>query len=402
MKTPVNLKHKLMITGFFIVAALSLYAAKKVVDNETGLEEREPGLKIIEVTASKDEAKSKKIRIGLILDTSNSMDGLIEQAKSQLWTIVNKLAEATCDTIKPDIQIALYEYGNDGLQAKEGYIRLVAPLTDDLDKISEELFKLHTNGGQEYCGQVIQTATRQLEWSGNESDLQIIFIAGNEPFDQGSVNYKEACTEAKKKNIIVNTIFCGDFAEGMNTNWKNGADLAAGNYMSIDQNSKTVFIPSPFDDKITELNTKLNSTYIEYGREGKMKKESQLMQDRNAATYSKSNEVNRAVSKSSHVYKNKSWDMVYASDEKEFDVTKVAKDQLPDTMKTMTNEQKVKYVETKKGEREKIKSEISTLNKQRETYIITEKKKTATNESTLDKSMIEAIKKQAAQKNLKF
>ena len=94
--------------------------------------------------------------------------------------------------------------------------------------------------------------------------------------------------------------------------------------------------------------------------------------------------------------------MVDAADDKAFDVTKVTKDQLPDTMKTMTNEQKVKYIETKKGEREKIKTEISNLNKQRETYIIEEKKKTANAGNTLDKSMIDAIKKQAAQKNLKF
>ena len=32
------------------------------------------------------------VKIALLLDTSNSMDGLIDQAKSQLWDIVNKFA----------------------------------------------------------------------------------------------------------------------------------------------------------------------------------------------------------------------------------------------------------------------------------------------------------------------
>ena len=38
--------------------------------------------------------KKAKIQIALLLDTSNSMDGLIDQAKSQLWKIVNELARS--------------------------------------------------------------------------------------------------------------------------------------------------------------------------------------------------------------------------------------------------------------------------------------------------------------------
>ncbi len=40
---------------------------------------------------------SNTIKIALLLDTSGSMSGLIEQAKSQLWTIVNELAFAKKD-----------------------------------------------------------------------------------------------------------------------------------------------------------------------------------------------------------------------------------------------------------------------------------------------------------------
>ena len=54
-------------------------------------------------------APKKKIKIALLLDTSNSMDGLISQAKTQLWRIVNELALAKCDNEKPDLEIALYE-----------------------------------------------------------------------------------------------------------------------------------------------------------------------------------------------------------------------------------------------------------------------------------------------------
>ena len=57
-------------------------------------------------------AKDQTIMIALLLDTSNSMDGLIDQAKSQLWKIVNEVAAAkSVDGKQPNIKIALYEYG---------------------------------------------------------------------------------------------------------------------------------------------------------------------------------------------------------------------------------------------------------------------------------------------------
>ena len=96
------------------------------------------------ITVSKDN----KIQVALLLDTSNSMDGLIDQAKSRLWNIVNTLTTLKYNGQAPQVEIALYEYGNDGLK-DENYIRQITPLTQDLDLVSEKLFALRTNGGSE-------------------------------------------------------------------------------------------------------------------------------------------------------------------------------------------------------------------------------------------------------------
>ena len=69
------------------------------------------------------ETKTPKVQMALLLDTSNSMDGMIDQAKSQLWKMVNELSNATKNGESPDIEIALYEYGNDNLSATDHYIR---------------------------------------------------------------------------------------------------------------------------------------------------------------------------------------------------------------------------------------------------------------------------------------
>ena len=100
------------------------------------------------------------VQLALLLDTSNSMDGLIDQAKSQLWRIVNDLAGSRCRGHAPRIEVALYEYGNSGLSAGEKYLRQVLPFTRDLDRVSEMLFGLRTNGGEEYCGAVIKDPSK--------------------------------------------------------------------------------------------------------------------------------------------------------------------------------------------------------------------------------------------------
>ena len=173
------------------------------------------------------ESKRPLVQIALLLDTSNSMDGLIEQAKSQLWKISNEFIKARQEGVAPEVQIALYEYGKSSLARESGWIRQILPLTTDLDKVSEELFALRTNGGDEFCGWVIKRAVDDLEWSPASDVYKVIFIAGNEPFTQGPVNYAGSCKAAITKGIIVNTIHCGDEATGVNTKWKDGANVAA-------------------------------------------------------------------------------------------------------------------------------------------------------------------------------
>ncbi len=347
-------------------------------------------------------AKDQTIMIALLLDTSNSMDGLIDQAKSQLWKIVNEVAAAKSgDGKQPNIKIALYEYGNDRLSSNEGYIRRVSALTEDLDVMSEKLFSLSTSGGDEFCGQVIKTALNQLAWSASNADLKMIFIAGNEPFTMGSVPYELACGEAKEKGVVVNTIYCGDFNDGIALSWKRGAALTGGAFMSIEQNSKTVYVQTPYDDQIASLNDELNATYVYYGASGESRKEQQIVQDKNAASYGLANIAERSFCKSSHAYKNSSWDLVDAAKDNEKVITETRSDDLPTEMRTMSIEQRKLYIRRKSEERTKIQAGIQSLNKKRQEYIYKNTPQ-STKDKMLDASMMKAIKDQGRTKNLKW
>jgi len=345
--------------------------------------------------------ESNLVQLAILLDTSNSMDGLIDQAKTQLWKIVNEMARSKRDGEIINLQVALYEYGNDGLSPDEGYIRLITPLTNDLDKISEELFKLKTNGGSEFCGTVISEAIKDLKWTKDMNNYKVMFIAGNEPFTQGSVDYKIACKDAISKGIIINTIYCGSYDEGLQTNWKDGADLADGSYINIDQNQEIVHIDTPFDDELVKLGQKINETYIAYGYDGDELKQRQKEQDDNASNLAPSVMVERSVTKGSGQYKNESWDLVDAKANGSVDIEEIPKDQLPKEMQSMTLEEQKKYIDKKAKEREHIQDEINQLDKQRRDYI-TQKISENPESKTLDAAMLKIIRDQASNKNYKF
>jgi len=379
----VNTKHT-----FFALTLVLVISACKAETNKDKT--------IVAATNVVHTSKKHAIKVALLLDTSNSMDGLIDQAKAQLWELVNELSQARCQQERPILQIALYEYGNDELSEGKGFVRKITSFTDDLDTISKELFSLTTNGGSEYCGTVIKASLDELDWGKDADDLKMIFIAGNEPFTQGDIHYKDAAAAAKEKGVVVNTIFCGNFQHGVASSWQDGALITYGDYIAIDHNQHTVHIASPYDDLILQLNIQLNQTYIPYGSYGREKISLQAEQDANAALYSTANAVSRTVSKGSHLYKNDSWDLVDAEKEKDFNYENLKQEDLPDNLQGKTTAQLKNYIQKQRSERNRIQNEIAALNKKRRDYIA---KNRGSQKNELENAMLEALKKQAKRKN---
>ncbi|MBN8417401.1 MAG: VWA domain-containing protein [Verrucomicrobia bacterium] len=345
-------------------------------------------------------ADTPLVQIAVLLDTSSSMSGLIEQAKTQLWKLVNEFITAKQDGKTPVVQVALYEYGKSSLRAEENWIRQIQPLTRDLDKVSEDLFALTTDGGDEYCGAVIERATKDLAWDANPKVYKAVFIAGNEPFTQGPVDSKKSCQNAIAKGIIVNTIHCGSESQGIAEHWNQGALLADGKYLVIDQNQAIVHIEAPQDKEIVKLNEELNKTYISYGKEAPMAKARQVAQDGNAAAKAESGaQVQRIVSKASANYSNTGWDLVDASKQKDFDISKVKEADLPEEMKKMSVEERKAYLEKKTAERAEIQKQVLALNKERDAYVATQRKESAKTD-TLDTAMTKALRSQAEKKGI--
>lgn len=374
----------------------SMVAVDKMGAEENNSENRVP-------QTTDDKKSGPKIQVAILLDVSNSMDGLIEQAKAQLWNMVSVMGKATCNDMAPNIEIALYEYGRPTNDQTAGYVKRINGFTSDLDQLSQNLFKLTTNGGAEYCGHVMYTSLHELLWDTAHSSYKVIFIAGNEDFRQGNITFTQACNEAMKKGVIINTIYCGDKAQGIREHWNLGAECGLGSYTNINQNAALDDIATPYDSTLFLLNDRLNGTYIAYGYAGAYHYEKQASVDKMNYGLNKSAAAKRvAVKGKKELYNNSGWDLVDASKADATLVEKVDMKTLPSDLQSKSREELKVIVNTKTVERNNIQKEIATVSAKREAYISAEKARKAgnSNQPTLETEVERIIKVQAKRYNM--
>lgn len=346
--------------------------------------------------AAKPADTGKHIDLVLCLDTSNSMDGLITSAKAKLWDIVNNLATAKPT---PQLRVALYSYGNNGYNAQAGWVRKEADLTTDLDLISQRLFALTTNGGEEYVARVSRDALDQQPWCDARDGLKILFVCGNESAEQDpAVTLRDVADKARKLGVIVNTIHCGNAQEA---GWREFAQMAGGKFMNIDQ-SGTINIETPHDKDLAALGAKLNATYVTFGQKGKDKQMNQLAQDANAAKVSGAVAAARAQTKATPNYRTDDWDLVdRLKRDPKFDVKKVPVAELCEELKKMKPEEREAHVKKKLAEREALQKQIAEVNAKREKYVREQLKKNASRgDRAFDEAVRGVLRDQAATKNI--
>ena len=351
------------------------------------------------------ETAGKNIDVAICIDTSNSMDGLIDSAKLKLWTIVNDLAKIQP---VPTLRVALYQYGNDDLDPKTGWVRKELELTQDLDEVYKKLNALKTHGGSEFVARVCRDALNDLKWSDDKDALRLIFVCGNEPADQDKdVTLQSVAEIAKKKGVFVNTIYCGPANHVETSLWKQCAAMAGGQYSNIDQDraKNEVAIATPQDEELLKLNQKLNSTYVCYGgKESKDMQRNQAVQDANAAKAAPSAAIDRLGTKNSALYRCDTWDLVdKMKNDPKFDIKSVKEEELCEELKKLKPEEREGYIKKKAAEREAVRKQIDELNAKRTAYIQEELKKRpkTAGDKAFDEALRGTIREQAAQKGIK-
>jgi hypothetical protein len=320
-----------------------------------------------------------KIQAAILLDVSGSMQGLIEQAKAQLWNMMNVMGRVHSPQGTPQIEVALYEYGRRTNPQEDGFSRRMSPFTTDLDSLSRLLFGLTIDGSDEHCAHTIYQALDGLNWDTSARSYKVIFIAGNEDFMQGRIPYEQACAEARKKGVIVNTIYCGPRNRGIDERWDLRNQCGNGSYTYINHNLKTEDAPTPYDSVLLALNDTLNATYIPYGRRGSRAYAQQTEVDKLNFGMSRKVAARRVLVKSqSKLYQNDDWDLVDAVQKDSTLLTRVERSTLPEPLRGATTAQLRGVVQSKKAQRALVRQAISNVQQKREAFLEADLQKAGT------------------------
>ena len=321
------------------------------------------------------EYQPQKIQIALLLDTSGSMERMLELAEGNFWFLVDELMSQYDGYYIPEIEIALYEYGSPGIGRRAKYMRQVVPLTYELDWISDELHHLsqYQYGrfeGQEYCGEVVLKATNELNWSNHPDDLKMIFIIGNESFAQGMVDYESAIRFATNQDIIVNTIFAGSYEEGIRKKWLDAASLGWGEYSNLGyEESYLSYYQTDYDLDICLLNEQINGTYIPYGSSGFDYWDRSQSLDYYAGDFGESYLCVRTIVKTRPWYRQSRWDLIDAIDGGVIRLQDIPDSDLPAYMRGLSLQRRVELIEKKRREREEFRKRILELSQNRRSEI---------------------------------
>lgn len=347
---------------------------------------------VVESPSTVAEMPAGDVQIALLLDTSSSMDGLIEQARTQLWEIVAELQTDSKDQDRT-VTVALYQYGNNRLPESDGFIEKLADLTPELDAVSIKLHSLSTSGGKEYAPEAIEHAVRELAWSDDDKVEKVIVIAGNEGFSQGSVSAESAMTAAANKGIKVVPIFCangGSTSTGL-ASWQRAAQLASTNLETIDPDKVVAKIETKYDADLVAKYKELQATQLTYGDEAYRQQAARCKVEANnySVEGSLAVQADRAVTQSRQATRA---DLVRDYGQS-ISLERLDQKQLPNELQGLSKDEQIKEIEKRQVRRAQLESEIHTLSEKRTTQMKASYAPSAAAEPSLGSSVRQQLRR---------
>jgi Mg-chelatase subunit ChlD len=363
--------------------------------------------KTVTTTVANDKKiKKETLEMVFVLDTTGSMGGLLEGAKQKIWSIINDVMKKES---RPNVKVGLVAYRDRG----DAYVTQIYPITEDLDKVYTNLMSFKAEGGgdaPENVRKALAEGVNKTGWSQKSDKLaQIIFLVGDAPPQtyQDEPDVLKTSAEAINKNMIVNTIQCGNL-EGTGDIWRQIAQRGEGKFFAIAQDGGVQAISTPFDAKLAELGNKLGQSYVSYGGgEGKKGEEFRVsaVNAQKAAESqitldgTESANADRAMNKvmNSRAYIG---DLLQDIETNVTSIDQVKESDLPEDLKKLKPAERKKEIEKRLAERKKIREEIVALSKKRQDFIDAEKLKLGKQDG-FDAAVSTALNEQLLKKGIK-
>ena len=342
-----------------------------------------------------------RIEVCFVLDTTGSMGGLIEGAKQKIWSIANEMINAQPT---PELKLGLIGYRDRG----DEYVVKSFSLTDDIDAIYGHLREFQAGGGgdaPESVNEALAEAIHKMPWSSDSKVLKIIFLVGDAPPHMDYPNgpkYPDLCREAAKKDLIINTIQCGEMAETKPI-WQEIAKLSEGSYVGISQSGNVAVISTPMDKELSRLNERIGVTLIPYG-------DSKLQAEVHAK-YAAAASAPVAAMADRLSYNSKTGkgvqgrgELVDALNDKTVKLEEIDQKQLPAELQKLDRNELQKRIAKARDERADLQKQIVEVSKKREAYIQSENKRLAAEGKgdAFDQKVTETLHAQAAKKGISY
>ena len=342
-----------------------------------------------------------RIEVCFVLDTTGSMGGLIEGAKQKIWSIANEMISAQPT---PQLKLGLIGYRDRG----DEYVVKSFSLTDDIDAIYGHLREFQAAGGgdtPESVNEALAEAIHKMPWSSDNKVLKIIFLVGDAPPHMdypNSPKYPDLCRDAAKKDLIINTIQCGEMAETKPI-WQEIAKLSEGSYVGISQSGNVAVISTPMDKELGRLNERIGATLIPYG-DTKLQAEvhAKYVVAASAPISAMADRLNYN-SKTGRAMQGRG-ELVDALNEKSLKLADIDQKQLPAELQKLDRGELQKRIAKARDERADLQKQIVDLSKKRETYIQSENKRLAAEGKgdAFDQKVTETLHSQAAKKGIAY
>ena len=351
-------------------------------------------------TAPKRIAKPK-VDVVFVFDTTGSVGGLIQAAKTKIWSIVNEIAKGKPT---PEIRLGLIGYRDKGDQ----YVTTRTDLTGDLDAVYEKLMAFGADGGgdgPEHVNQALAEAVNQMSWSQGRQALKIIFLVGDAPphMDyQDDVKYMDSCQQAVKKDIIIHTVQCGTYAAATQP-FRDIAHRSEGSYMAIAQTGGAVAVATPYDGDLARLSGELDRTHLAYGsRADRRASASKLEKSRKLAAKAAPEAAAARASFRAKAGGVGTKDLLDDAQSGLVDLDTVEQKALPEPMREMNKKERKAYLAQQKAKRDKIKKEIAQVSKKRDAFVKKEMAKKSGAADSFDAKVIDSIRSKAAKKGIHY
>jgi len=342
-----------------------------------------------------------RIEVCFVLDTTGSMGGLIEGAKQKIWSIANEMISAKPT---PELKLGLIGYRDRG----DEYVVKSFQLTDDIDSIYGHLRDFKAEGGgdePESVNEALAEAIEKMPWSQDRKVLKIIFLVGDAPphldYADGP-KYPELCRIAAKKDLIINTVQCGNIAETTPI-WKEIAKLSEGSYAAIVQSGGVAVIATPMDDELARLNKKIGATLIPYGDAALQREVAAKQAFAESAPASATADRLSYNAKTGKAVQGRG-ELLDALANNKIKLDAIDRKDLPQEFQKLTKQEMEARIAKTRTERDSLQKEVQDLAKKRDAYIQAENKRLAEagKGDGFDDKVAETIHQQAERKGISY